>query len=625
VIIVHGDNGYGKTSLFRAISWCLFGKQRGRGLDAVSLFNQTARKEGQTRCSAKVVFEDSGRTYTATRWYDRTVPNGSERFSLEQFSAVDGKGNAISDDTFRELLGRIFPYEVSKLFLFDGEELQTYENLVDADKEQQNAELRSRLEMVLGVPALQDARSIAETACEDLKKAYQGAVQDATTDAGARDELGQLQTRIKAKEDDITECTRSRDSEQAEVDRLRRALLTLDGVAKLVREELALQQQVSVLTEQVHTGRQQRSGVSGPLYIEVLRPTLNEVVGHLRKNDRDARQGQIDSLKLLGRQDLLSEILADGQCVCSTKLDAPKRVFVETRLQGVRDDSRKVPEAIRQPAAWGWIADQLDGILAQDYWADYHKAEGDVSGLIVRRAELTGKIQAIEATLRGGSTEEVRSLSEQLAAHSASLAGLEKELQAHHQALTDLKGQQKSLEARALRGSAKAEAAKVEERRLKVAQEAASTFEHAIDELRQIKRTDVQNAASEAFLAMRWKKDFTGLKINKGYGLIIQLGGDEDIPARSAGEAQIVALALISGLNKCANIRAPIIMDTPFSRLDPEHRRLVLQYLAKMGEQIVLLATSAEVSDSDANAIRGDIASEWHIKFIRHGKSEIRG
>lgn len=625
MVIVHGDNGYGKTSLFRAISWCLFGKQRARGLDAVSLFNQSARKEGQTRCLAKVVFEDSGRTYTATRWYDRTVPNGAERFSLEQFSALDGKGNAISDETFRELLGRIFPYEVSKLFLFDGEELQTYENLVDADKEHQNVELRSRLEMVLGVPALQGARSIAETACSDLKKTYQAVVQDAATDAVSREELIQVQARIRAKEEDIAENTRARDVERAEVERLRRALLTLDGVEKLVREELGLQQEVAGLTEQVHVGRQQRSGASGPLYIELLRPTLDEVAAQLRKSDRDAREGQIASLKLLGRQDLLSEILADGQCVCSTRLDPPKRVFVETRLKGARDDATRVPPAVRQPAAWGWIADQVDGILAQDYWADYRKAEGEVSGLIVKRAELEGKIQAIEATLRGGSTVEVRSLSEQLAAHSASLAGLESELRSHQAALTELKAQQKSLEAKALRGSTKAESVKVEERRLKVAQEAATTFEHAIDELRQIKRSDVQRAASEAFLAMRWKKDFTGLKINKGYGLIILLGDGEDIPARSAGEAQIVALALISGLNKCANIRAPIIMDTPFSRLDPEHRRLVLQYLAKMGEQIVLLATSAEVSDADANAIRGDIASEWHINFIRHGRSEIRG
>ena len=82
---------------------------------------------------------------------------------------------------------------------------------------------------------------------------------------------------------------------------------------------------------------------------------------------------------------------------------------------------------------------------------------------------------------------------------------------------------------------------------------------------------------------------FHGLKIQKGYGLVIQTAQGEDIPARSAGEGQIVALSLLAGLNRCANVRAPIIMDTPFGRLDRVHRSRVLRYLAKMGDQIVLL------------------------------------
>ncbi len=624
VVIIHGDNGFGKTSLFRAISWCLFGKQGRRGFDALSLFNWGAREDGKTLCSAKVVFEDGGHRYTASRWYSRTGIGPAEKFDSERFSWLDGTGKALPEEGFPALMGRIFPYEVSQLFLFDGEELQTYESLVDADKDAQNAALRSRLEMVIGVPALQAARSAAQTALERLEEVRDAAVSAAAEDGVTRAELAKLKSDIQRSEDDLTEARKTRDAEKIEVERIQRLLLGMDAVARLVREQLSKQHQLAALTAELATGYQQRCDASGPLYIEILRGPLEETVNGLRQNEREARQGQTEALKLLGRQELLSEVLVDGTCVCSTRIDAGKKVFVQTRLDSTIDAAKRLPPSARQPMAWGWIADQIDEVLGQDCRRAYSAAEAAVSGLIVERATLEGEIQAIDSVLQSSGKEEIRTLSESLTTHSASLARLDGDIRAMESDLSQLRTKQKALEANALRGSSRADAVKNEQQRVVVAAEAANAFEAAIDELRQIKRNEVQKAASDAFVAMRWKKDFTGLRIQKGYGLVIQTVGDKDIPARSAGEGQIVALALLTGLNRCANIRAPIIMDTPFSRLDRAHRRNVLQYLAHMGDQIVLLATSGEIDDTDISAIRSDIANEWQIEFISHGRSRIR-
>ena len=58
---------------------------------------------------------------------------------------------------------------------------------------------------------------------------------------------------------------------------------------------------------------------------------------------------------------------------------------------------------------------------------------------------------------------------------------------------------------------------------------------------------------------------------------------------RSAGQEQVVALSLIAALNRNARRRAPVIMDTPFGRLDAEHSQNILRFLSEMAEQVFLL------------------------------------
>jgi hypothetical protein len=43
------------------------------------------------------------------------------------------------------------------------------------------------------------------------------------------------------------------------------------------------------------------------------------------------------------------------------------------------------------------------------------------------------------------------------------------------------------------------------------------------------------------------------------------------LPIVSAGSEQIVALSLIGALNRCATREGPVVMDTPFGRLDRRH------------------------------------------------------
>ena len=105
-----------------------------------------------------------------------------------------------------------------------------------------------------------------------------------------------------------------------------------------------------------------------------------------------------------------------------------------------------------------------------------------------------------------------------------------------------------------------------------------------------------KNDATNIFKQLTTDKTYSGLKINDYFGLtILDLNGNP-IPERSAGAEQIVALSLIGALNKNAVRQGPIIMDTPFGRLDPKHRENILKFIPTLSSQVTLLVHGGEVN-----------------------------
>ncbi len=72
--------------------------------------------------------------------------------------------------------------------------------------------------------------------------------------------------------------------------------------------------------------------------------------------------------------------------------------------------------------------------------------------------------------------------------------------------------------------------------------------------------------------------------------------------ALSAGEKEVFAVSLLWGLAQTSELKLPIIIDTPLSRLDSTHRdNIVNNYFPNAGEQVIILSTDTEI---DANYYR---------------------
>jgi DNA sulfur modification protein DndD len=149
-------------------------------------------------------------------------------------------------------------------------------------------------------------------------------------------------------------------------------------------------------------------------------------------------------------------------------------------------------------------------------------------------------------------------------------------------------------------------------------------FSKSIDTLRDRLRSRVAQEATNVFKQLTTEDTYIGLRINANYGLTILDRKGEDVAIRSAGAEQVVAMSLLSALNRTVNRPGPVVVDTPFGRLDPKHRQNILKYVPNMGEQIVFLVHEGEINRvTGLDAITPYIGRTYEIQRISSSHSEI--
>ncbi|WP_336919391.1 hypothetical protein, partial [Altererythrobacter lauratis] len=99
----------------------------------------------------------------------------------------------------------------------------------------------------------------------------------------------------------------------------------------------------------------------------------------------------------------------------------------------------------------------------------------------------------------------------------------------------------------------------------------------------------------------------------------------KSVPLVLTGDTeQVVALSLIDGLNRTGRAIGPVVMDTPFGRLDPKHRDNVLRYLPTVTSQFVLLVHGGEIRpDTDLASIKSRIGAAYTIEEVSETQSRI--
>jgi len=157
----------------------------------------------------------------------------------------------------------------------------------------------------------------------------------------------------------------------------------------------------------------------------------------------------------------------------------------------------------------------------------------------------------------------------------------------------------------------------VYERLLDYVNQSISTFRNSM-------REQVQVAASGIFQQLISESDYSSLRISGNYYLTIVDDKDREIRKRSAGASEIVTISLIGALGECSVEQAPIVMDTPFGRLDNTHRANILRWLSSRKTQSILFVQSGEfVRERDLMHLSNKVGREYSLRRVDSSSTAI--
>lgn len=634
VTIIWGNNGRGKTTLLNIIRYALFGKyqnRRGVDVDLPSLANLEGKKDGKYDFKVVLKMLNDGIHYELTRQYvvRKGIINPQRNDDYEEHVFLKKEGAILSPDQREHELNLIMPSEVSRFFLFDGELLQEYEELL-MEGTQTGATIKESIEQILGVPVLTNGAIDTNSALEEYRKEKNKIAQ---SNAQTQKIASQMSVLEAEKQEQAVELERLKgeltieldtkaklEDEAQQSEHVSSLINSLDDLDATIEEKKASRE--AILTSiVVATGEAWKGLVSSRVELMLTaiesqlkdledRESAHKVASHFMKEMKAAAEKHHCHLC---DQDIPDEKLEE----------LIKRITdASSEYGGLSDDEIKALQElrVRKSTLQSMKADSKKEIL--------ELLEAQLSTLEVEIDDAERQRKTVREELeRHGDVEELskgaKENVKQLANCLKKIDNLRDGIQLEKDKIKEVESALATLEDKLNKVSTDSET-QIAKRKVELCEAINRIFEEGIASYRDKLKADVERDATELFVQISNDPDYTSLKINDNYGLYMVHSSGEIVPLRSAGFEHVVALSLIGALHKNAPLRGPIIMDSPFGRLDPTHKSNITKVLPKMSEQIVLLAYTHEIDEQTARDTLGpELKREYRLQRYTSFNTQI--
>jgi DNA sulfur modification protein DndD len=605
--IVMGQNGAGKTNLFLALNWCLYGL--GMEDKGTIISKGVPSEELEAGAFVEVHFRHDGFKYIARREVE--ARGGDLEISSDlQLSELGADGRAKKILNPNQKLNTILPADARQYFFFDGERIDEMSR--PGHEEQVREAIRSVLKLKVLERAVEHLNSV--------EAEYAKVVQKTATASEEVQQLVEESEAIKARIVELRDRRSEKDEERAaaqrQQDELASRLRSLDEIKAVVVEQRdnadalrAAQARYGELLEAA--GELVARGAPAIVYSKVRQAAA--VLQEKRK------KGEIPSNV---RETLIDDLLRAKTCICERPLDAEATTALLRRKKGT------VPNAIEETilTAAGYIAsleqvgaevpERLTTIMrslteVKDEMEDRHRRDDEL------REKLTGEfsddIAALESSRRD-TENHVRDLTYEVARLDANVELAEREQ-------NDLKEHRERMEI-------ESDAIRRDLRRYELARSSADAAEHLLTNFAEEMRKRIESETDRIFKEMVWKEGhFEAVRILQDYRLdVIDRYRASALKELSAGERQLLSLAFILAMAKVTGEEATLVIDTPFGRISEEPLHNVAKTLPELAKQLVLLVTDRELDHQAEELIKPYVGHAYELDFDQEtGTTHIRG
>jgi DNA sulfur modification protein DndD len=604
VTVLHGENGSGKTNFLNAIHWCITGKFTPRFQDQKLLVNKEAFKEGQRECYVEIFFKDEepsgGKEYRVRRSATNERETSFEVFEID-------RGNSKLIDRGESLIQLLLPPGLISWFFFDAEAIGALE-LSGSDEFKRGLrktlgfELIDRLLLDLDHVQAKIRREVATQSNDKQLLALQKDMDNIDlVIPGQKSALGALQEQIK--ENGIAMSQNAAN------------LGKLPQAEPLQRQRIAEENKKRRLEDDHKSYSAKAAALIGRAAPALI---LNDLTTKL--------EGKLEAQEVKGRlpapysDQLVKDILERELCICGRPVEEGSH------------EAHKITELL-QFASTGALNQRISDVryLIRDI-------ERDSSEFPVRISELREQITSIDRDI-AKCEEEIKDLTKQLQGIDvAEIQKLEKEREQLRREFALLHQQEGAIAYQIEQNMKRYKDLKSQHeatsRKLKVS-EKLKTQLNKVERLANFIRRSLRDQETRALhiLALELNsvlekyltKHYTA-KINAANYAVQLVDADGKNVGHSTGEGQVLKFAFIATVVALAAKKtqekiqwmteptiAPLVLDAPFSALDPEYQGSVAKNLALQTTQLVLMISSAAWGEKVASALEGVIGKRYLI------------
>lgn len=635
LILVYGENMAGKTSLLNAVRWCLYGEAKDRSGGAMptpKMINGDAWDEGDKRVSVtlEVIDRENGEESVIRLKRQRQSRKGVQSPATEKdftnHLGVTVDGNILSEDQFDDTVNSMLPESISRFFLFDGELLREYEELLQEDSTAHARQVKRAIEQILGVPAVQNGQADLVALEKEAARAYN---REAKKHKGIDDSAQaaeRLQDELDLLEDEIEGLREQEDDGLVELRRVKEELAKHEHLANSARGLAQAEETIARIAQDREKKLLNRRELGRDLWRDILAPRLKHEIANLERDQDRIAEALSEKRDLERERTERSSSLETAKCsACGQSIPEESRLKEQARLNEIDDRLSQLAAVADQERLdeIGATVRRMRDIAPAGVESGIRQIEADLAEMTIESHKASRAKEQAEDDLRGIDPKLVPefekrrdSLNKHLGEITAALKRTEAASSEKHNELQTHQRAMKEQDEPALRHLRTC---------LDLCQGLLGVYNKSIGDLTDELRSDVEAEASQIFRELTTDKSYSGLRINANYGLTIIGSDGKDVPVRSAGAEQVVALSLIGALNRLAARRGPVIMDTPFGRLDRQHRENILRFVPTLADQVALLVHSGEIDpERDLEPVKGKVSSEFEIEHTGSSRSVLR-
>jgi len=622
VIVIHGENGSGKTTILEAFSWCLYGKMdlaQSQNILNERVFNTLS--EGMSS-DAKVVllFEDRHKEYLIKRSVQvKKVGTTQYHTPADQTFEVKQNGSAISSPA--TAIDKIMSKELKKYFFFDGERIDSLA------KPESSKEIENGIKNIMGISVyekgIRHLREAKKILADELKAIIPaGETSPYEEENAIQTDLDEYRVKLKNntkfKEDKLNEKERISDEIKS--------IIELEKHEKLKEmKEKELQSYTDSLFKLID---KEKKLISKDAYLAISSNLVVEMNSFLEEK-RD--KGELPSGI---REQFIKDLIERGSCICGTSLmegdvhvEHLNSLLGNTVKKSVEDGFLKLNAFTdKSLTASDEFVEKLTDLHEQknSLSLKIETVTGELSDIKLEMKEVSeGSNSAQLISKRDAIEELIDELTEKIGAQKAKIKDLENSLESIKRAISQHQTHNRQIS--------------IAEKRVELCQSSIYKMEEIYEQLTSMVRKKLSQKVSDIFSSIIIGKN---AQINHNFELVITkvVNGENQRTATSTGENQVASLAFISALVNLAKEwdeagridiftgagTYPVVMDSPFGTLDTTNRDLISKHVQSLAPQVITFVSTSQWSTEVEKNLKPFIKHEYVLQYYNPNQAKFQ-